>query len=73
MTTAYYEYWWQGTGRFNTNLYDNYLRAKMYAEFQSNVQSQGCQVDQDDQNNSSQQSRGCNQEDGYVATINHKN
>jgi hypothetical protein len=73
MTTAYYEYWWQVTGRFNTNLYDNYLRAKMYAEFQSNLQDKGCQVDHPGENNPSKQSRGCHQEDGSMATINHKN
>ena len=71
MSKAYYEYWWQRTGRFNMNLYDNYLRAKRDAEFQSNIQGKGCQVDHPGENNSSQQSRGCNQENGYVATINH--
>ena len=71
MSKAYYEYWWQRTGRFNMNLYDNYLRAKRDAEFQSNVLSKGCKVDQDDQNNSSQQSRGCNSQDGHVASVNH--
>ena len=71
MTTAHYEYWWQKAGRFNSNLYDNYLRAKRDAEFQSNIQSEGWQVDHPTENNSSQQSRGCNQEDGHVATVNH--
>ena len=71
MSTAHYEYWWQRSGRFNIDLYNNFLRAKRDEEFQSNIQGKGCEVDQDDQNNSSQQSRGCNQEDGHVASINH--
>lgn len=72
MTTAYYEYWWQKAGTFNSNLYDNYLRAKRDEEFLSNnLQNKGCQVDNPTENHSSQQSRGCNQEDGYVASINH--
>lgn len=71
MSKAYYEYWWQKSGRFNSNLYDNYLRAKRDAEFQSNIQSEGWQMDHSTENNSSQQSRGCNKEDGYVATVNH--
>jgi hypothetical protein len=72
MSTAHYEYWWQKSGRFNIDLFNNYLRAKRDAEFQSNLQSQGWQVDHPTENNSSQQSRGCNQEDGYVASVNFK-
>jgi hypothetical protein len=53
------------------DLFNNYLRAKRDEEFQSNLQSQGCQVDNPTENNSSQQSRGCNQEDGHVASVNH--
>lgn len=71
MSTVYYEYWWQRAGRFNMDLFNNYLRAKRDAEFQSNIQNQGWQMEGHPQNNSSQQSRGCNQEDGYVASINH--
>jgi len=72
MSTAYYEYWWtRKSGRFNTSLFNDFLRAKRDEEFQSNVQSQGCQVDHPRENNSSQQSRGCNQEDGYVARSNY--
>jgi len=71
MSKAYYEYWWQKSGRFNSNLYDNYLRAKRDAEFQNNIQSEGWQVDHSTENHSSQQSRRCNQADGYVATINY--
>ena len=71
MSTADYEYWWQRSGRFNINLYNNFLRAKRDEEFQSNVQSEGCQVDHPTENNPSQQSRGCNQEDGHVASFNH--
>ena len=71
MSTAYYEYWWtRKSGRFNTSLYDNFLRAKRDAEFQSNLQNQGGQVDHPRENSSSKQSRGCNQEDGYVARAN---
>jgi hypothetical protein len=70
MSTAHYEYWWQKSGRFNIDLFNNYLRAKRDAEFQSNLQSQGWQVDHPTENNSSKQSRGCNQEDGHVATVN---
>jgi hypothetical protein len=72
MTTAYYEYWWQRAGRFNMDLYNNFLRAKRDAEFQSNVQSEGCEMDHPTENNSSQQSRGCNQKDGHVASVNFK-
>ena len=72
MSTAHYEYWWQRSGRFNIDLYNNFLRAKRDEEFLSNnLQSQGCQVDNPTENNSSQQSRGCNQEDGHVASVNH--
>jgi len=71
MSTAHYEYWWQKSGRFNMDLFNNYLRAKRDAEFQSNLQSEGWQVDHSTENHSSQQSRGCNQADGYVATINY--
>ena len=71
MSTVYYEYWWQRAGRFNMDLFNNYLRAKRDAEFQSNLQSEGRQMDQAVQNNSSQQSRGCNQEDGHVASVNY--
>ena len=70
MTTAHYEYWWQKAGRFNLDLFNNYLRAKRDAEFQSNIQNKGWQMDHSTENNSSQQSRGCNQEDGYVASVN---
>jgi hypothetical protein len=71
MSIAYYEYYWQKSGRFNMDLFNKYLRAKRDAEFQSNLQSQGCEMGNTTQNNSSQQSRGCNQEDGYVASVNH--
>jgi len=71
MSTAHYEYWWQKSGRFNIDLYNQFLRAKRDEEFQSNIQSKGWQVDHSTENNSSQQSRGCNQEDGYVASVNH--
>jgi hypothetical protein len=71
MTTAHYEYWWQKAGRFNMDLFNNYLRAKRDEEFQSNLQSQGCEMGNATQNNSSQQSRGCHQKDGHVASINH--
>ncbi len=71
MSIAYYEYYWQRSGRFNMDLYNNFLRAKRDAEFQSNLQDQGWQMEGHPQNNSSQQSRGCNQENGYVATVNH--
>jgi hypothetical protein len=72
MSTADYEYWWQKSGRFNIDLYNHFLRAKRDEEFQSNLQSQGCQVDHPTENNSSQQSRGCNQKDGLVASVNFK-
>jgi hypothetical protein len=73
MTTAYYEYWWQRAGRFNIDLYNNFLRAKRDEEFLSNnLQNKGRQVETCEQNNSSQQSRGCNQEDGHVASVNFK-
>ena len=72
MSTADYEYWWQKSGRFNMELFNNYLRAKRDAEFQSNVQSKGWQMDQVDQDHSSQQPRGCCQKDGYVASVNFK-
>jgi hypothetical protein len=72
MSIAYYEYYWQRAGRFNMDLFNNYLRAKRDEEFQSNIQSQGCQMDNPTENNSSQQSRGCNQEDGHVASVNFK-
>lgn len=71
MSIAYYEYYWQKSGRFNMDLFNNYLRAKRDAEFQSNIQDQGWQMEGHPQDNSSQQSRGCNQEDGYVASVNH--
>ena len=71
MSTVYYEYWWQRAGRFNMDLFNNYLRAKRDAEFQSNIQNQGWQMESNPQDNSSQQSRGCNQEDGHVASINY--
>ena len=71
MSIAYYEYYWQRSGRFNMDLYNNFLRAKRDEEFQSNIQSEGWQMEGHPQNNSSQQSRGCNQENGYVASINH--
>jgi len=71
MSTAHYEYWWQKSGRFNIDLYNNFLRAKRDEEFQSNIQDQGRQMEGHPQNNSSQQSRGCNSQDGYVATVNH--
>ena len=71
MSIAYYEYYWQRSGRFNMDLYNNFLRAKRDAEFQSNLQDQGWQMEGHPQNNSSQQSRGCNQENGYVASVNH--
>ena len=70
MSTAHYEYWWQRSGRFNIELYNNILRAKRDEEFQSNIQGQGGQMEGHPQNNSSQQSRGCNQEDGHVASVN---
>ncbi len=71
MSIAYYEYYWQRSGRFNMDLFNNYLRAKRDAEFQSNLQDQGWQMEGYPQNNSSQQSRGCNQENGHVASVNH--
>lgn len=71
MSTAHYEYWWQKSGRFNIDLYNNFLRAKRDAEFQSNLQGKGWQMEGHPQDNSSQQSRGCNSQDGYVGTINH--
>ena len=71
MSIAYYEYYWQRSGRFNMDLYNNFLRAKRDEEFQSNIQSEGWQMEGHPQDNSSQQSRGCNQENGYVATVNH--
>jgi len=71
MSTAHYEYWWQKSGRFNIDLYNNFLRAKRDEEFQSNLQDKGCQMEGHPQDNPSQQSRGCNQEDGYVASVNH--
>lgn len=70
MSTAYYEYYWQKSGRFNIELYNQYLRVKRDAEFQGNLQGQGCQVDHPRENNPSQQSRGCNQENGFVARAN---
>ena len=70
MSTADYEYWWQKSGRFNMDLFNNYLRAKRDAEFQSNIQSKGWQMDQDDQDHPSQQPRGCCQKDGHVASVN---
>ena len=70
MSTADYEYWWQRSGRFNMDLFNNYLRAKRDAEFQSNVQSKGWQMDQVDQDHSSQQPRGCCQTHGHVASVN---
>jgi len=72
MSTADYEYWWQKSGRFNMDLFNNYLRAKRDAEFQNNIQSQGWQVDHPGENNTSQQPRGCHQKDGSVASINSK-
>lgn len=72
MSTAHYEYWWQRSGRFNIELYNNILRAKRDEEFLSNnLQNKRGQVETCEQNNSSQQSRGCNQEDGHVASVNH--
>ena len=71
MSTAHYEYWWQRSGRFNIELYNNILRAKRDEEFQSNIQDKGGQMEGHPQDNSSQQSRGCNSQDGYVATVNH--
>lgn len=71
MSTAHYEYWWQKSGRFNMDLYNNILRAKRDAEFQSNIQDQGWQMEGHPQNNSSQQSRGCNSQDGHVASFNY--
>ena len=71
MSTADYEYWWQKSGRFNMELFNNYLRAKRDAEFQSNLQDKGCQMEGHPQDNSSQQSRGCNSQDGYVASVNY--
>lgn len=71
MSTAYYEYWWtRKSGRFNTDLFNNFLRAKRDAEFQSNLQGKGYQMDNPRENNSSQQSRGRSQEDGYMARAN---
>lgn len=71
MSTAHYEYWWQRSGRFNIELYNNILRAKRDEEFLSNnLQNKRGQVETCEQNNSSQQSRGCNQEDGHVASVN---
>ena len=70
MSTAHYEYWWQKSGRFNMDLYNNILRAKRDAEFQSNIQDQGWQMEGHPQNNSSQQSRGCNSQDEHVASVN---
>ena len=72
MSIAYYEYYWQRSGRFNMDLFNNYLRAKRDAEFQSNVQSKGWQMDYPGENNTSQQPRGCHQKDGSVASINSK-
>jgi hypothetical protein len=72
MSTAHYEYWWQKSGRFNIDLYNHFLRAKRDEEFLSNnLQNKRGQVETCEQNNSSQQSRGCNQEDGHVASVNH--
>ena len=72
MSTAHYEYWWQRSGRFNIDLYNHFLRAKRDEEFLSNnLQNKRGQVETCEQNNSSQQSRGCNQEDGHVASVNH--
>ena len=71
MSTAHYEYWWQKSGRFNMDLYNNILRAKRDAEFQSNIQDQGWQMEGHPQNNSSQQSRGCNSQDRHVASVNY--
>mgnify|MGYP003347726775 CR=1 FL=1 len=71
MNIAHYEYWWQQAGTFNMELFNNYLRAKRDAEFQNNIQGQGWQVDQVDQDHPGKQPRGCNQEDGYVASINY--
>ena len=71
MSTAHYEYWWQKSGRFNIDLYNHFLRAKRDEEFLSNnLQNKRGQVETCEQNNSSQQSRGCNQEDGHVARAN---
>jgi hypothetical protein len=73
MSTAHYEYWWQKSGRFNIDLYNHFLRAKRDEEFLSNnLQNKRGQVETCEQNNSSQQSRGCNQEDGHVASVNFK-
>lgn len=71
MSTAHYEYWWQKSGRFNMDLYNNILRAKRDAEFQSNIQDQGWQMEGHPKNNSSQQSRGCNSQDGHVVSVNY--
>ena len=71
MSIAYYEYYWQKSGRFNMDLFNNYLRAKRDAEFQSNIQDKGWQMEGHPQNNSSQQSRGCNSQDGHVASVNY--
>jgi len=71
MSIAYYEYYWQKSGRFNMDLFNNYLRAKRDAEFQSNIQDKGWQMEDCQQDNSSQQSRGCNSQDGYVGAINY--
>ena len=71
MSTAYYEYWWQKSGRFNIDLFNQYLRAKRDEEFQSNIQDKRHQVEDCQQDNPSQQSGGCNQEDGHVASVNH--
>ena len=71
MSTAHYEYWWQKSGRFNMDLYNNILRAKRDAEFQSNLQDKGWQMEGHPQDNSSQKSRGCNSQDGHVASVNY--
>ena len=71
MSIAYYEYYWQKSGRFNMDLYNNILRAKRDAEFQSNLQDKGCQMEGHLQDNSSEQSRGCNSQDGHVASVNY--
>jgi len=73
MTAAECEYWWQKDGHFNMELFNNYLRAKKYAEFQSNIQSKGWQVDDTNKNNQGKQSRRCHQKNGPVATTNKKN
>lgn len=71
MSTAYYEYYWQKSGRFNIDLYNQYLRAKRDEEFQSNIQDKRDQMEGCQQDNPSQQPRGCNQEDGHVGAVNH--